>query len=364
MAIEYVKDDGRGIISGGWLNQYHDITKEDWYHDCFPQWGTLLNKHIENYEVPKGEVAMWWCGGPSWVLKTDEGGIFFIDQYSGPAMYTDKSYCGVCNQSGSKSINWIRLNPQIIDPWEFKRLDGVFCTHKHQDHCDIYTINAALKTTDTKFYGPPVVAEKIKGMGVPEDRIVVSKLGESVKLPGAEVEFLYCFDTTAAQTGGEGMLPYEEVATSFLFKTSGGNILFLGDTWFHDAYVAVGQKYDIDVATFDMGWNASGATDKMTPYDCARVCQLLNCKVAIPDHYDNWVNTGISPELLCQQFIDIVNQNTPHIKPIRLLVGAQFNYPRDAEGDSYYRYPDDIYQTDPYDFENGKYAEFDVTKKK
>jgi L-ascorbate 6-phosphate lactonase len=357
---EIVKDDGRGIISGDWLNQYHDITKEDWYHDCFPQWGLLLNNHIQNYQVPRDEVAMWWCGGPSWVLKTDEGGIFFIDQYSGPAMYTERHYCGVCNQSGAKSINWIRLNPQIIDPWEFKRLDGVFCTHKHQDHCDIYTINAALKTTNTKFYAPPVAAEKIKGMGVPSDRLIVSKVGGSVKLPGAEVEFLYCFDTTAIQTGGGSELPYDEVATSFLFKTSGGNILFLGDTWFHDGYVAMGRKYKIDVATFDMGWNASGATDKMTPYDCARVGQILNAKVLIPDHSDNWINTASNPDMLCKQFVDIVKQNTPHIKPVILKVGAQFNYPRDADNETFYRYPDDLYQTHPYDFPKGKYAQFDI----
>ncbi len=198
---------------------------------------------------------------------------------------------------------------------------------------------------------------------MPDDRIVVSKVGGSVKVPGAEGEFLYCFDQTVTQTGDGPELPFEEVATSFLFKTSGGNILFMGDTWFHDGYVAMGQNYQIDVAIFDMGHNAPGATDKMPPYDCARVGQILNAKVLIPDHYDNWLNTAGNPDLLCKQFVDIVRQNTPHIKPVILRVGAQFNYPADAEGETYYKYPDGLYQTDPYDFKMGKFAQYDIKDK-
>jgi L-ascorbate 6-phosphate lactonase len=101
-------------------------------------------------------------------LKTDEGGIFFIDVYSGPSMYTSYYYCGVCKQSGAESIDWLRLNPQLIDPWKFNRLDGVFCTHKHQDHCDIYTVKATLKTTDCMFYGPVDTADKLRRFEVPE----------------------------------------------------------------------------------------------------------------------------------------------------------------------------------------------------
>ena len=83
--------------------------------------------------------------------------------------------------------------------------------------------------------------------------------------------FLKNYDDCATKTGDGPAQPYDEVATSFLFKTSAGNILFLGDTWYNDGYVAIGQKYDIDVAIFDIGWNEPGAFDKMTPYEGARL---------------------------------------------------------------------------------------------
>ncbi len=153
MAREIIKTDGRGIIAGDYVNQNHDIDRDQWLRDSFPEWGTLLNKEIENRVVPKGEVSIWWLGGPSWVLKTDEGGIFFIDVYSGPSMYTSYYYCE-CANSPERTAQLDPSEPPVIDPWQFNQLDGVFCTHGHQDHCDIYTVKAALKTTNATFYGP------------------------------------------------------------------------------------------------------------------------------------------------------------------------------------------------------------------
>ena len=192
MTNQVPKTDGRGFPSGAYLNQNHPMDRTQWLEDTFPEWGSFLNREIEGYEVPKGQVSLWWCGGPSWVLKTDEGGIFMIDQYCGPSMYTELYYCGVCKQAGADSINWIRLNPQVIDPWKFNHIDGIFCTHAHQDHCDLYAVKAMTATTDAPFYAPPVAVKKLQGFGVPDDRIVVAKVGESVKVKGAEVDFLIC----------------------------------------------------------------------------------------------------------------------------------------------------------------------------
>ena len=254
------RTDGRGILAGDYLNQNRELTRQDWLEDCFPEWGTLLNQEIENFEVQKGSVALWWLGGPSWMLKTDEGAIFFIDVYSGPSHYTQYYYCGVCKQAGAETINWMRMNPQLIDPWKFNRLDAAFSTHHHQDHCDLYTVKAALQTTKCPFVGSPKTVEKLKSFDVPDERIITAHVGESIKFPGVEVEFLMNYDDTVIRTGdGAGRDKYENCCVSFLFKTSAGNIMFLGDTWYNDAYKAIGENYQVDVAIFDMGMNAPGA---------------------------------------------------------------------------------------------------------
>lgn len=77
MEHKVIKSDGRGILAGDYLNQDRELTRQDWLEDCFPEWGTLLNKEIEAFNVRSGSVAIWWLGGPSWILKTDAGAIFF-----------------------------------------------------------------------------------------------------------------------------------------------------------------------------------------------------------------------------------------------------------------------------------------------
>ncbi len=137
------------------------------------------------------------------------------------------------------------------------------------------------------------------------------------------------YDDCATKTGDGDAQPYEDVACSFLFKTSAGNILFLGDTWYNDAYVAIGQKYDIDVAVFDIGYNAPGAFDKMTPYDGARLGKALKAKVLIPDHWENWANSSSDPDMLVRQFESISADICPECKTVIMRCAGRFDYPKD-----------------------------------
>ena len=195
-----IQSDGRGIMAGDYLQMNREMNKDIWLKETFPIWGSFLNKEIENEDVKPGTTSIWWLGGPSWILKTDEGAIFLIDVFSGPSHYTQYHFCGVCRQAGAETINWLRLNPMVIDPWEWNRIDAVMSTHRHPDHCDIYTVKAATQTTDCKFVGPPDTAEKFKYFDVPEERIIKAKIGESVKFPGVEIEFLLNFDETVVRT--------------------------------------------------------------------------------------------------------------------------------------------------------------------
>ena len=48
MANNVPKSDGRGIISGAYVNQDHPIGRTQWLEDSFPEWGTFLNQEIES----------------------------------------------------------------------------------------------------------------------------------------------------------------------------------------------------------------------------------------------------------------------------------------------------------------------------
>lgn len=316
-----------------------DLTRYQWLEDCFPEWGTYLNQQIDKTDVKPGKVVLWWFGGPSWALKSWKE-VFLIDNYAGPSNFTRYEYCGVCQTTGAERLDWLRLNPQVIDPWKFKRIDASFSTHHHADHADFYTVKALLQTTTAIFVGPKLTCKLFRKWGVPERRIKEVKPGDKFKFKDTEVvvEKNYDYMATKTTTGlDESVLhvDYDDVAVTFLFKTSGGNIAFLGDTIYHNGYAAVGHRHKIDVAIVNMGHNAPGGTDKLSPFDAFRVAQALRAKVVIPDHYENWASSVIDPE----QLVWIVQKNDPNMKTVILKVGAMFTYP-DDQNIGYYRYPD------------------------
>lgn len=339
--------DGRGIMSGAFPNENRNITKDDWLREVFPEWGTMLNLQMQNTKVEKGQVALWWLGGPSFGMKTSSGEIFLIDNYAGPSLYTEYDYCGVCRTSGAQSIEWMRLGPMVLDPWEFKKLDAVFCSHHHQDHCDFYTVKATMNTTDCKYIGSKTACTKLRRFEVPEERITEVVPGDLIKVGNTEIQILLNYDNMAAMTGAtspDNLQKFEDVAVSFLFKTDGGNILLLADTLYNNGYAAF-KKYDVDLVLTNMGYAPPGATDKMNPFDAFRVAQAVGAKYLLPYHYDNWANSQEDPETLEYIVEKKRKEHRTDLKTIILQPGAMLMYPAQKDMGRY-TYPDFVERYD------------------
>jgi L-ascorbate 6-phosphate lactonase len=339
--IEIVGD-GRGTMQGDYLlNKDRPIDRIRWLLECFPEWGRWLNREIESTQVEPGTYAMWWTGGMGFVLKSPGGAVLLVDNYAGPAHYTEYAYCGVCRTSGSPTIDWLRLNPQVIDIFGFQHLDAVFCSHQHADHTDIYTLKAATQTTSAHFYAPLSSVERMRVFQVPEERITIVRPGMTLQIKDVEVEVLPNYDRIATMTGGPGVKvqpgmrrPYDDVAATFLFKVGGVNLCHLADTLFQNAYITF-RRHNIDVITFNIGYNAPGATDKMTPYDAVRIGEAIGAKVLYPMHWDNWGNTQVDPE----EVRWVAERHTPGVKVVIPQWGVKWVYPTEA-GIGKMKYPD------------------------
>ncbi len=342
-----------GVMEATYLLSDREIDREKWLEECFPPWGQYVNWQIDNTKAEKGKFHLWWFGGPSWGMKLGDD-VFVLDIYAGPSIVTRYENSGDCQNTGASYLHWMRLNAQVVDIWKFKRVDAYFITHHHTDHCDIYTVKAFLKTTNCKFVGPKVTAMILRGWGVPDDRIVEVAPGDTVKYGNVEVAVEQNFDMNALRTtiglpkDAKITPKMKDVAVTYIFKSEAGNIAFIGDGTYHNGFYGVGQRHKVDVLIANMGHNANGTYDKLTPYDVYRLGKAMGAKVIIPDHYENWANTYIDPA----QLERIVKENDPDMKTVILQNGAHFVYPDDADIGRYH-YPD---WQERYDWRKAPYA--------
>jgi L-ascorbate 6-phosphate lactonase len=286
------------------VSKIDEITKDSWLRATFPEWGTWLNEEIEDEVVKPNTVALWWIGCMGFWIKTEKNTNIAVDLWFGNGKRTTRNKYMVkghqmANMSGGRLVQPNRRNqPFVLDPFEVKQLDAVVATHIHSDHMDINFAAAVLKNVKEPipFIGPKESVEKWIGWGVPKERCIIVKPGDTVKVKDVEILALDSFDRTVLVTQDSyaplaGTIPnMDEKAVNYLFKTSGGNIYDAADSHYSISFGDHGKRHKIDVAFGAYGENPVGIADKQTSVDLLRMAEALNTKVVIPLHYDIWTN--------------------------------------------------------------------------
>lgn len=300
------------------MSRIDDITKESWLMSVFPEWGTWLNEEIEQEKVQPGSVAMWWLGCTGVWIKTPGGCSITLDFWSGSGKRTHgngRMEAGhqMANMSGSRTMPPnLRAIPMVLDPFAIKSVDAVLATHHHQDHISpeaaSHIVKSGMTTVDENgheipvpFIGPRKSVELWQQWGVPKDRCITVRPGDSIRIKDTEILVLDSFDRTCLITPDQTGEAYEdfvgkcpedmdEKAVNYLIRTPGGNIYHGGDSHYSSGFAKHGKAYDIDVAIGAFAENPVGVQDKMTSLDILRMAEALRCKVIIPVHYDVWTN--------------------------------------------------------------------------
>ena len=176
----------------------------------FPEWGTWLNEEIENEEVKPGTVAMWWLGCTGIWFKTPGGANVTIDLWAGNGKRTHgdgKMKVGhqMANMCGCRNMQPnLRAVPFVIDPFAIKQVDAVLATHYHQDHMSAeyasHVLKSGMTTVDENgneipvpFIGPKKSVELWQKWGVPADRCITVKPGDTIKIKDIEIVALDSF---------------------------------------------------------------------------------------------------------------------------------------------------------------------------
>lgn len=335
------------------MSKVDEITRESWILKNFPEWGTWLNEEIEEEMVAPGSVAMWWLGCTGIWLKTEGNTNLCIDYWTKHGKKTKQNKLMKEQHQHQRMIGCLKLQPNlrnvpcVLDPFGIKQVDAILSTHHHGDHIDENVAAAVLQNCgpEVKFIGPKACVELWTGWGVPVDRCIEVKPGDTVTVGDTEIVALDAFDRTELVTAPKGVVlkdkPVQEMdllAVNYLIKTPGGNVYHSGDSHYSNYYAKHGNDHKIDVAFGSYGENPRGMTDKMTSVDILRMAECLNCEVVIPIHHDIWTNFQADPmeiKVLWQMRKDRLKYK---FKPYLWQVGGKFTYPQDKD-ELEYHYP-------------------------
>lgn len=335
------------------MAKVNEITRESWILSTFPEWGTWLNEEIEKEEVKPNTFAMWWLGCTGIWLKSAGGTNLCIDLWCGtgkrtqsnPLMDPQHQMSRMCG--GKKLQPNLRTTPFVLDPFRIKEVDAIISTHDHNDHIDVNVAAAVLQNCDDTipFIGPQACVDKWIEWGVPKERCVVVKPGDTVKIKDVELLALESFDRTALITAPPegnlvGTMPIDMdiKAVNYLIKTTGGNLYHSGDSHYSNYYAKHGNENKIDVALGSFGENPRGITDKMTASDILRMAEALDTQVVIPFHHDIWSNFQADPNEINVLFEMKKHRLQYKFLPFIWQVGGKFTFPLDKDKREYH-YP-------------------------
>lgn len=225
-------------------------------------------KRIQEQGVLPSDAALWWLGQAGYIAKTAEITVvidpYLSDSASGPLGEFARRYP-------------VPLNPEDLSA------DIYMVTHDHLDHLDPETISKYRRKSETWFVAPKFCAEKLKTLGIPEERIAVVNAGESWSHD--MVTITGCF---ALPTGVDVL-----DTTGYLVEFSNGRSFYhTSDTQFHPLVLEAAPRHsEVMLVPINGKWNNPGAEEAV---EFARVVQP---RYVVPNHYDLMELNGENPEL-------------------------------------------------------------------
>lgn len=327
------------------MGKINTVTRESWILGSFPEWGTWLNEEIEEAIVRDHQFMMWWLGCTGIWLKTSQANLC-IDLWVQRGKSSQRVAEMAEHHQHRRAVGARQLQPNlrnsvcVIDPFAIKHLDAVLATHHHSDHIDINVAAAVLQNCDesVKFIGPQSCVDLWLDWGVPKERCIVVRPGDSITIKDTEILALESFDRTVLVTAPKGVQlknqPVQEMderAVNYLFKTPGGNLYHSGDSHYSNYYAKHGNEHTIDVALGSFGENPRGMTDKMTSVDLLRMAEGLETKVVIPFHHDIWSNFMADPNEILVLWQMRKDRLAYKFQPFIWQVGGNYCYPDDKD---------------------------------
>ncbi|MBO5060619.1 MAG: MBL fold metallo-hydrolase [Clostridia bacterium] len=177
----------------------------------------------------------------------------------------------------SDVVNRIANRPRMVKPAVAPQeldADVVICTHNHLDHVDIDAI-PLMNKENILFLAPLDAKNQLIECGV--TRYKQFDEGDSYKIGEFEITAVYADHTVPA--------------VGVIVKHNGITMYFSGDTYYDEKLEAL-KAYNIDIMFICI----NGKLGNMNVYEAARLTEIINPRVAVPNHYGMFESNTENPQ--------------------------------------------------------------------
>jgi L-ascorbate metabolism protein UlaG (beta-lactamase superfamily) len=225
---------------------------------------------------PAGGVALAWLGQAGFLVEAG-GRRVVIDAYLSDSLA--EKYRG-------KRFPHIRMMPPPIPPGALMGVDWLLCTHAHTDHMDPGTIPALVAANPRmRVVAPRAAYETALARGVPEDRLILVDVGETLDLGGLVLTATPAAHETLALTE-KGEHPF----LGYVLATGQVTLWHSGDTVPFDGLESALAPHSIDLTLLPINGRdaeraANGVPGNLTVEEAVALTDQIGAGAMIGHHF-------------------------------------------------------------------------------
>jgi len=255
--------------------------------------GTELVQQINQTQTGDGELAFWWLGQHSFVLKI-AGKVLYLDPF-------------LTEMEG-------RQVPPLFAPGEVTNADLIFGSHDHADHIDRPVWPPLSEASGAKFVVPELLREGlIDDLGIEATRFIGLDDGQTIDCEGVRITAIAAAHEFLDRDNATGQYPY----LGFVIEGGGQCVYHAGDTCIYDGLVTKLREWQFDLMMLPINGRDAvrlhdGCVGNMTYQEAVDLAGTLQTRCVVPTHYDMFKqNPGD-----VGGFVAYLNEKYPAVKPI------------------------------------------------
>lgn len=239
--------------------------------------GADLIRDVDACTVPTGQIALWWLGQHSFIVKTGKT-VIYIDPF-------------LSALDG-------RQVPPLVTADIVRHADIICGTHDHADHIDrpVWPPLAAA-STKAKFVVPDLLRERLAvELPLAIERMVGLDDGRSVEVAGVKISAVAASHEFLDQDPDTGRYPY----LGFIFEAGGVTWYHAGDTVWYEGLQTKLRRWKFDLMLLPINGRdahrlSTGIIGNMTYQEAADLSGPLNPGLVIPTHYEMFAGNPGDP---------------------------------------------------------------------